>query len=282
MSAGGEGGFGRGRGRRGDDRGRGRGRGRGRKRDGDKKEWVPCTKLGRLVKGGQIKSIDEIFLFSLPIKESQIIDHFIPSPESRPDAIRSAPVAGEKRLKDEVVSISPVQKMTSAGQRSRFKVYVIVGDGSGHIGLGTKCSREVATSIRGAIMFAKLSLIPVRMGHWGSVFGKPHTVPCKVTGKCGSVRIRIIPAPRGTGLVASKIPSKVMSFAGLTDAYTSARGHTSSGGNFVRAAFNAVAQTTKILTPDLWKNTGLTKSPYQEHTDYLKNTDSDKSKSAKN
>ena len=275
MSAGGEGGFGgrRGRGRRGDG---GHGGRRDRKRDGEKKEWVPCTKLGRLVKAGLIKSLDEIFLFSLPIKESQIVDHFIPSPESRPGDVRSAPVAGERKLKDEVISICPVQKMTKAGQRSRFKIYVIVGDGAGHIGLGTKCSREVATSIRGAIMFAKLNLCPIRMGYWGSTFGKPHTVPCKVTGKCGSVRFRIIPAPRGTGLVAAKIPTKVMSFAGLTDAYTSARGHTSSGGNFVRAAFNAVTATSRFLSPDLWKVNTLAKSPYQEHSDFLKDASGDK------
>ncbi|CAM9479068.1 unnamed protein product, partial [Laminaria digitata] len=59
----GRGGFGRGRG----DRGRGRGRGRGRPRDDDK-EWVPVTKLGRLVKENKIKSLEDIYLFSMAIK----------------------------------------------------------------------------------------------------------------------------------------------------------------------------------------------------------------------
>ncbi len=283
-SAGGGEGFGR-RGRRGERRGErrgGRGDGerrggrRGGRRDADKSEWVPVTKLGRLVKGGQIKSIDEIFLFSLPIKESQIVDHFIPSAESKPDAVRSAPVHGEKRLKDEVVKICPVQKMTSAGQRSRFKVFVIVGDGSGHVGLGVKCSREVASSIKGAIMYAKLNIAPVRTGWWGAVFGKPHTVPVKVTGKCGSVRFRLIPAPRGTGLVAAKIPAKVLTYAGVTDCYTSAQGHTATGGNFVRAAFDACTKTAKFLTPELWKSTPLAKSPFQEFTEVLKDHNTDK------
>merc|ERR1712062_618731 len=49
-------------------------------------------------------------------------------------------------------------------------------------GLGVKCSKEVATAIRGAIILAKLSIIPVRRGYWGNRIGKPHTVPCKVTG----------------------------------------------------------------------------------------------------
>ncbi len=61
---GGFGGRGRGRGR-GGPRGRGRGRGgRGK----EEKEWIPVTKLGRLVKDGKIKSLEEIYLFSLPIK----------------------------------------------------------------------------------------------------------------------------------------------------------------------------------------------------------------------
>ena len=76
----GGGGFGD-RGRGAGDRGRG-GRGRGRGRRGgpksDEKEWQPVTKLGRLVKAGKIKSMEEIYLHSLPIKEYQIVDFFLP------------------------------------------------------------------------------------------------------------------------------------------------------------------------------------------------------------
>ena len=80
----GGGGFGASRGgERGGDRGdRGRGRGRGRGRRGaakdESKEWQPVTKLGRLVKAGKIKSMEEIYLHSLPIKEFQIVDWFLP------------------------------------------------------------------------------------------------------------------------------------------------------------------------------------------------------------
>jgi len=73
------GGFGS-RGDRGGDRGRGRGR-RGPRRGANKneeKEWQPVTKLGRLVKDGKIKSMEEIYLHSLPIKEYQIVDFFLP------------------------------------------------------------------------------------------------------------------------------------------------------------------------------------------------------------
>ncbi|CAF1177154.1 unnamed protein product [Didymodactylos carnosus] len=62
-----------------------------------------------------------------------------------------------------------------------------------------KFSKEVATSIRGAIILAKLSVIPVRRGYWGNQIDPAHTVPCKVTVECGSVLVCLIPAPRGTG-----------------------------------------------------------------------------------
>lgn len=86
----------------------------------------------------------------------------------------------DKEARDAVLKIKPVQKQTRAGQRTRFKAIVAVGDSEGHVGLATKTSKEVATAIRGAIVKAKLSIIPVRLGYWGNKIGKPHTVPCKV------------------------------------------------------------------------------------------------------
>jgi len=258
-------GFGRGRGRggagRGGDREGGRGGGRGGDRGPrpprkDKEEgdgqWQPVTKLGRLVKDKRIRRLEEIYLYSLPIKEYQIIDYFL-----------------EGKLKDEVMKIMPVQKQTRAGQRTRFKAFVIVGDQEGHCGLGVKCSKEVATAIRGAIILAKLSVVPIRRGYWGNKIGAPHTIPTKVTGKCGSIRVRLVPAPKGTGIVAARTPKKVLQFAGIEDVFTSSQGSTKTLGNFVKATFSALCQTYGFLTPDLWKQTDLGRTPYHDFSDHL-------------
>jgi len=138
--------------------------------------------------------------------------------------------------------------------------------------LGVKCSKEVATAIRGAIILAKLSVVPVRRGYWGNKIGKPHTVPCKVTGKCGSVQVRLIPAPRGTGIVSAPVPKKLLQMAGIEDCYTSARGSTCTLGNFAKATYAAIAKTYAYLTPDLWKEQALAKAPYQEFADFLSKT----------
>jgi len=210
------------------------------------------TKLGRLVKDGRIKSLEEIYLFSMVIKEHQIIDQFLGT-----------------TLKDDVMKIMPVQKQTRAGQRTRFKAFVAVGDHNGHVGLGVKCASEVATAIRGALMAAKLAVVPIRRGYWGNKVGMPHTVPIKVTGKCGSVRVRLIPAPRGTGLVAAPACKKLMTMAGVHDCYLSSRGHTRTMGNFLKATYLALRATYGYLTPDLWSKTHFRPSPIQEHTDFL-------------
>lgn len=233
--------------------GRGRGRGGAPNRGGkeEDKEWIPVTKLGRLVKDGKIKSMETIYEFSMPVKEYQIIDYFFP------------------KLHDEVVKIMPVQKQTRAGQRTRFKAFVIIGDSVGHVGLGVKCSKEVATAIRGAIILAKLSIVPIRLGYWGTIMGDPHTVPSKVSGKCGSSMVRLVPAPRGTGIVSAPTIKKLLELGGIQDVYTQSRGKTKTMGNFIKATFLAMSNTTSFMTPDMWEENTINKPPFYEFSEHL-------------
>ena len=168
------------------------------------------------------------------------------------------------------MQIKPVQKQTRAGQRTRFKAIVVIGDSEGHVGLGIKTSKEVATAIRAAIIIAKLSVLPIRRGYWGTNLGEPHSLPTKQSGRCGSVSVRLIPAPRGTGLVASPAVKRLLQLAGVQDAYTSSAGSTKTLENTLKATFVAVGNTYAFLTPNLWKETKLIRSPLEEYGDVLR------------
>ena len=182
--------------------GRGFGKGKGNRRgprDQKEEDWVPLTNLGRLVKMELVTKLEQIFYHSIPIKEYQIVDELVKK--------------NNKTLKEECMKIKSVQKQTKAGQRTRFKAVVAVGDEDGHIGVGSKLAKEVQVAMKGAVIAAKLNIVPVRRGYWGGKIGQPHTLATKVTGKCGSVRLRLIPAPVGTGIVGAPPTKKLLGFA---------------------------------------------------------------------
>lgn len=205
-----------------------------------------------MVKSKLIENLVDIFRFSIPIKESEIVDAFLGS-----------------SLKEEVMEVKSVQKQTQAGQRTRFKAYAIVGDEKSYIGLGWKCHKEVQGAIKGAVIMAKLNIIPVRKGYWGNKIGAVHTVPCKVTGKSGSVKVRLVPAPRGTGLVSPPVTKKLFNFAGIKDVYTKTEGSTRTRGNFVKAAFAAIKAAFEYNSPDFWGRSVVTEHPFVVHRTFL-------------
>merc|ERR1719230_738781 len=239
-------------------RGRGRGGGPGGRGGPRKDDWIPKTKLGRLVNHNHIESLEEIYAHAIPIKEAEIVEKLIAKKKDT-----------RAELSDEVMKIISVQKQTKAGQRTRFKAIVAIGDHDGHVGLGIKVAKEVQIAIKGALISAKLSLIPVRRGYWGNKIGKVHTIASKCTGKGGSVRVKLVPAPRGTGIVAAPIPKKMLQFAGLEDCYTCSSGHTRTPENFIKATFAAIKHSYCYLSPDLWTKTENVPSPFGVHAQFL-------------
>ena len=69
-------------------------------------------------------------------------------------------------------------------------------------------------------MVAKLNLVPVKRGYWGAKLKDPHAVALKMKEKCRSVEMRLIPAPKGIGIVGSPTTKKVLGLAGVQDCYT--------------------------------------------------------------
>ena len=138
--------------------------------------------------------------------------------------------------REDVIKISMVQQMTASGQRSKFKAVVIVG-ADGFIGVGSAKSREVGPAIRKAIDKAKLSVIPVLRGCGSRECGcgGTHSVPFKVDGKCGSVKIKLIPAPVGVGLACADKVKQVLKLAGIEDMWSKTFGDTRTSENLVKA-----------------------------------------------
>ncbi|MHA1210869.1 MAG: 30S ribosomal protein S5 [Candidatus Heimdallarchaeota archaeon] len=199
-------------------------------------EWKPKTKLGRMVKKGEITSIDEIFVQSKKIGEEEIIDTLV------------------SNLEDEVININLVQRQTDAGEKSRFKACVAVGNRNGFIGIGEAKTKEIGPAIRKAISAAKLQLAPVRRGcgSWECSCHDPHSIPFKTRGKTGNVVVVCKPAPKGLGLASGKVARIVFELAGIVDIWTKTYGETRTTPNYAKATYEALKQTYKVTTPRDW------------------------------
>ncbi len=199
-------------------------------------EWMPRTRLGRLVLEGKISSLEEAFAEGMKIREPEIVDLLLPN------------------LEEEVIHVSIVQKQTDAGEKTRFKSIVAVGNGDGYVGLGSGKADQVRTAIEKAASDARLNITIVRRGcgSWECGCGQPHSLPFETVGKSGSVTIRIIPGPRGLGLVASEIAKVILRLAGIKDCWTRSYGQTRTVPSFAYAVFDALRKTYEIVTPLDW------------------------------
>lgn len=207
-----------------------RGRKPQRKREKRPVEWDPRTRLGKMVKGGKITTMDDALKTGLPLREPEIVDILLPETD------------------DEVLDVNMVQRMTDSGRRVKFLIIVAVGNNDGYVGLGQAKGKEVGSSIRKAIENAKVNVIGIRRGcgSWECGCGKPHTVPFAITGKSGSVEITFKPAPQGIGLATGDVAKKILRLAGIKDCWTFTNGKTKTTVNYAKAVFDALQKNTQM------------------------------------
>lgn len=192
--------------------------------------WVPRTKLGMLVSTGKMSSLVEIFETGVKIKEPEIVRALLPE------------------VKSDVVSVGIVQKQTDAGERTRFKAVVAAGNEDGWFGIGKGKATQMRSAIDKATNDALLNIIPVKLGcgSWECRCGRRHSIPFKTTGKGGSVRVEIIPGPRGLGLVAGETVKNLLTFAGVKDAWTRTYGSTSTMSSVANAVYDALKKLHQL------------------------------------
>ena len=140
------------------------------------------------------------------------------------------------------------QKKTKEGNILTFSAMAVVGDKRGHIGIGYGKAKETLPAREKAIRKAKLNIIKIEMGcaHFDCSCNEKHTVPYSVEGKSGSVRIKLIPAPQGTGLVVGDEIKKILRLAGIKDVYCVTKGSVRTTFNSAKACIDALSKTTKL------------------------------------
>lgn len=204
--------------------------------------WIPKTSLGKEVKTGKLKDIDALLEREQRILESQIIDLLLPNLQDDLLLIGQAKgkFGGGKRR-----AWRQTQRKTKEGNVLTFSSMAVVGDGKSHVGLGYGRAKETLPAREKALRQAKLNLFKITKGfETPEPDGEdPHTVPYQVTGKAGSVRVTLIPAPRGTGLVIGDEGKKILKLAGVKDVYTKTEGKTRTTFNLAKAVIDALKKT---------------------------------------
>lgn len=180
--------------------------------------------------------MEEVFTEGLKIREPEIVNLLLPD------------------LQEEVININLVQKQTDAGEKSRFKAVVAVGNRDGYIGLGNGKAKQVRNAIEKAATNARLNLSFLRRGcgSWECGCGRPHSLLFRTTGVSGGVKIVLIPGPRGLGIVASEVAKVILGLAGVKDCWTRSFGATQTIPSFAFAVFDALKKTCSLVTPDDW------------------------------
>lgn len=205
--------------------------------------WIPKTGVGKLVKSGKLKDINEI-LEKYKIMEAEIVDTLL---KVKSDLIAIGQSkgkfgGGKRRVWRQT------QKKQKEGNVLTFSALAIVGDEKGYIGLGYGKAKETLPSREKAIRNAKLSIFKVKRGCGSFDCGcnENHSVPYKTQGKCGSSKIILFPAPQGTGLVIGDECKKILRLAGIKDIYSQSFGQSRTTLNLAKACIQALKNLDNI------------------------------------
>ena len=138
---------------------------------------------------------------------------------------------GGLELKDRLVSVNRVTKVTKGGRAFGFSAIVVVGDEAGTVGFGLGKSKEVASAIAKAVEDAKKNLVKVPVVN--------HTIPHQTSARYGGADIFLRPATHGTGVIAGGTVRMVIEAAGIKDILSKSKG-SSNPHNVVKATFKAL------------------------------------------
>lgn len=134
-------------------------------------------------------------------------------------------------LKDRLVAINRVTKVTKGGRHFSFAAIVVVGNENGIIGYGLGKANEVTTAIAKGVEDAKKNLIKVPVLN--------HTIPHEQIAKFGGARVFLKPASHGTGVVAGGAMRAVLESVGIKDVLAKSKG-SSNPHNLVKATVEAL------------------------------------------
>jgi len=217
--------------------------------------WIPKTELGKKVKNKEITDVNEVLDKGLPILEAEIVDKLVPGLEYVLLNIGQSKGkfgGGKKSIWKQT------QKKTKEGNKPSFFTLAVVGNRNGYVGIGQGKAKETVPAREKATKNAKLNIIKIRRGcgDWACNCGEPHSIPFKVYGRCGSVKVYLSPAPKGAGLVADMETKKILEMVGIKDVRSNAFGQTRSRLNLAMACFEALKQLLIIKVPETYMKKG--------------------------
>ena len=226
--------------------------------------WRPKTETGRKVKEGIISDIDDILDKGKPIMESEIVDSLIPDLQNDLLLIGQSKGkfgGGSRRI------FKQTQKKTPEGNKPSFSCAAAVGNLNGYVGVGSGKSKDTVPAREKAIRNAKLNLFKIKRGcgSWECNCKTPHTIPITIEGKCGSVTIKLMPAPKGKGLCVEKECQKVLKLAGIKDVWSKTSGQTRIKTNLIAALVQALKKLSgSKFNSETAKRVGLVEGKIKE------------------